>query len=360
MSRRIPCVLMRGGTSRGPFLLASDLPEDPGRRDAILLSIMGSPDALQLDGLGGGKSVTSKVAIVGPSREPGADVDYLFAQVKVKEARVDTRPNCGNMLSGVGPFAIEAGLVKARDPETLVRIFNVNTRTSVEAIVQTPGGHVCYEGATRIDGVPTPAAPVKLTFVDAVGAMTGKLLPTGKAIEVIDGIEASCVDMAMPVVIMAAEAFGKTGAETPEEFDADRAFFARLEAIRVRAGLLMGMGDVTRLVVPKPVLVSRPRAGGSITSRYFTPLTCHRSHAATGAVAVATAAVLPASVASRYFEPHATAATLVSVEHPAGRIEVDLELSGPADRPAVRRASLVRTARRIFEGHVIVPDSLYA
>jgi 2-methylaconitate cis-trans-isomerase PrpF len=350
---------MRGGTSRGPFLLASDLPADADRRDAVLIKIMGSPDPLQLDGLGGGKSLTSKVAIVSPSQEPGADVDYLFAQVKVHEARVDTKPNCGNMLSGVGPFAIEAGLVAPRDPVTVVRIFNVNTRTHVEAIVQTPGGRVRYEGDTRIDGVPEPAAPVKLTFLDAMGSMTGRLLPTGNVVDVIDGVEASCVDMAMPVVIMSAEALGKNGAETPEELEADRALFARLAAIRVQAGRIMGLGDVAKMVVPKPVLVSRPRNGGSITSRYFTPLTCHRSHAATGALAVATAAVLPGSVARRYVETPGLARGAIAVEHPAGRIEVDLDITGPAARPEVRRASLVRTARRIFEGNVLVPESLF-
>ncbi len=352
---KIPCVLMRGGTSRGPFLLASDLPADPARRDAVLMKIMGSPDPLQLNGLGGGKSVTSKTAIVSPSREPGADVDYLFAQVKVKEAVVDTKPNCGNMLAAVGPFAIEAGLVTAQDPETIVRIFNVNTRTIIEAIVQTPGGLVRYDGDTRIDGVPDPAAPIKLTFLDAVGAMTGRLLPTGNIIDTIDGVQASCVDMAMPVVVMAARDFGKTGAETPEELEADRDLFKRIAAIRLQAGRMMGLGDVSRSVVPKPVLVSEPRGGGSITSRYFTPLTCHRSHAATGALAVGVAAMLPGSVAHR-FAAAPRNGSVVCVEHPAGRIEVDLELTGMPGNPQVRRASLVRTARRIFEGSVIVPD----
>jgi 2-methylaconitate cis-trans-isomerase PrpF len=341
---------MRGGTSRGA---------DPARRDAVLMKIMGSPDPLQLDGLGGGKSLTSKVAIVSSAREPGAHVDYLFAQVKVHEARVDTRPNCGNMLSGVGPFAIEAGLVAARDPVTVVRIFNLNTSTHVEAIVQTPGGRVRYEGETRIDGVPEPAAPIKLAFLDAMGAMTGKLLPTGNVVDVIDGVEASCVDMAMPVVILSAAALGKEGVETPEALEADRALFTRLASIRVEAGRRMGLGDVSRAVVPKPVLVAPPRNGGSITSRYFTPLTCHRSHAATGALAVATAAVLPGSVANRCVEPHGLARGTVAVEHPAGRIEVDLEIAGDAARPEVRRASLVRTARRIFEGNVLVPESLF-
>ena len=354
---KIPCVLMRGGTSRGPFLLASDLPADTARRDAVLMKIMGSPDPLQLNGLGGGKSVTSKTAIVSRSREPGADVDYLFAQVKVKEAVVDTKPNCGNMLAAVGPFAIEAGLVAARDPETVVRIFNVNTRTIIEAIVQTPGGLVRYDGDTRIDGVPEPAAPIKLTFLDAVGAMTGRLLPTGNIVDTIDGVQVSCVDMAMPIVAMSASDFGKTGAETPEELEADRDMFARIAAIRLQAGRMMGLGDVSRSVVPKPVLVSAPRAGGSITSRYFTPLTCHRSHAATGALAVGVAAMLPGSVANR-FASLPPSGGIVCVEHPTGRIEMNLELTGMPGNPQVRRASLVRTARRIFEGNVIVPDSV--
>lgn len=360
MDRRIPCVLMRGGTSRGPFLLASDLPAETARRDAVLLAIMGSPDPLQLGGLGGGKSVTSKAAIVSRSTRPDADIDYLFAQVKVKEAAVDTRPNCGNMLAGVGPFAIEAGLVAARDPETMVRIFNVNTGTLVEAIVQTPGGAVRYEGATRIDGVADPAAPIKLTFLDAVGAMTGRLLPTGRLVDVIDGVEVSCVDMAMPVVIMPAEAFGKTGSETPEELESDRDLFARIASIRLQAGRMMGLGDVSRSVVPKPVLVSPARHGGSVTSRYFTPLTCHRSHAATGALAVAAAALMPGSVAHRYLSATGGAPGVVCVEHPAGRIEMDLEIDGPPEIPEIRRASLLRTARRIFEGRVLVPESLFA
>lgn len=359
MQRRIPCVLMRGGTSRGPFLLASDLPADPARRDAVLMRILGSPDALQLDGLGGGKSVTSKAAIVSASGQPGADVDYLFAQVKVKEARVDMRPNCGNMLAGVGPFAIESGIVHATDPETTVRIFNVNTRTLIEAIVQTPGGRVSYEGATHIDGVVHAAAPVKLTFLDAVGSMTGKLLPTGNLVDTFDGITVSCVDMAMPVVIATAKAFGKAGDETPEALDADREFLQRLEALRLAAGRAMGLGDVSGSVVPKPVLVSAPRHGGSLTSRYFTPLTCHRSHAATGALAVAAAAVMPGSVAHGFAVAAPGAAGVIAVEHPAGRIEVDLELAGTPLNPMLRRASLVRTARRIFEGHVLVPAEFY-
>ena len=359
MQRRVPCVLMRGGTSRGPYFLASDLPADPQRRDAVLLNVMGSPHALQVDGIGGSNTLTSKVAIVSRSEQDGADVDYLFAQVSVTEAFVDTKPNCGNMLAGVGPFAIQAGLVRAGDPTTKLRIFNVNTQTLIEAIIQTPGGEVQYSGETRIDGVTDPAAPIKLTFLDAPGAVTGKLLPTGNLLDRIQDVEASCIDMAMPVVIMAAEALGKTGQESPQELDADRALMQRIESIRLEAGKRMGMGDVSRLVVPKPVLVSKPRRGGGIASRYFTPHACHHAHAVTGALAVGTAAVLPGTVANRYVEPRGFSGGTLGIEHPAGRIDVDLVTDCSGAAPVVERASFVRTARRIFEGHVYVPAALF-
>jgi hypothetical protein len=262
------------------------------------------------------------------------------------------------MLAGVGPFAIQTGLVKAKSPSTMVRIYNVNTETLIEAIVQTPGGEVQYEGSTRIDGVSDPAAPIKLTFLDALGAVTGKLLPTGNALDTIQGVEATCIDMAMPLVIMAAEAFGKTGKEKPQELDADRGLMQRIESIRLEAGRRMGMGDVAKLVVPKPALVSRPAQGGNIASRYFTPHACHKAHAVTGALAVATAAVLPGAVASRYVEPRGFSGGVLAIEHPSGRIEVDLVTDRSGATPVVERASFVRTARRIFEGYVYVPAAL--
>jgi 2-methylaconitate cis-trans-isomerase PrpF len=349
---------MRGGTSRGPYFLASDLPADPQKRDAVLLAVMGSPHQLQVDGIGGSNTLTSKVAIVSRSQQKGADVDYLFAQVSVTEAFVDTKPNCGNMLAGVGPFAIETGLVKATSPTTLVKIYNVNTESLIEAIVQTPGGEVQYEGGTRIDGVADPAAPIKLTFLDALGSVTGKLFPTGSALDEIQGVDATCIDMAMPLVIMPAEAFGKSGKETPQQLDADRAMMQRIESIRLEAGKRMGMGDVAKLVVPKPALVSRAAQGGNITSRYFTPHACHKAHAVTGALAVATAAVTPGTVASRCVDPEGFSGGILAIEHPSGRIEVDLVTDRSGAAPMVERASFVRTARRIFEGHVYVPAAL--
>ena len=359
MQTRIPCVIMRGGTSRGPFFLTSDLPADPRQRDEVLLAAMGSPHDYQVDGIGGANPLTSKVAMISKSRNANADVDYLFAQVLINEKLVDTKPNCGNMLVAVGPFAIEAGLVPARHPETTVRIFNVNTQALVESIVQTPGGQVTYEGDAAIDGVPGTAAPVKLNFKSAIGSVTGKLLPTGKPLDVIDGVEVSCVDVAMPRVLMRAEQFGKTGHESAAELDADRELYARMEPIRRKAGVLMGMGDVSKLVVPKIGLLSKPRGGGTIASRYFVPYSCHKAHAVTGTVCVASACAIPGTVAAKISPLPPAPQGVVQIEHPSGMIAIDLDVELEKNPPVMRRAALIRTARRIFDGHVYVPARIW-
>jgi 4-oxalomesaconate tautomerase len=360
MQTRIPCVIMRGGTSRGPFFLAADLPADTTTRDAVLLAAMGSPHDYQVDGIGGGMTLTSKVAMIGPSQRADADVDYLFAQVSVKEAIVDTKPNCGNMLVAVGPFAVESGLVKAGDPETRVRIYNVNTDSVVEAIVQTPGGRVTYEGNARIDGVAGTAAPVGVNFTGAIGSVTGKLLPTGRPLDVIDGIEVSCVDVAMPMILMRAADFGKTGHETVTALDADRELFRHMEAIRIKAGALMGMGDVSKLVVPKIGLLAAPRHGGTISSRYFVPHACHAAHAVTGTACVAAACAIPGTVASQLVQLPPAPQGMVTIEHPSGTIAIDLDADFTGGHEVIRRAALVRTARRIFEGAILVPSHLWA
>ena len=360
MQTRIPCVIMRGGTSRGPYFLLSDLPGDAAQRDEVLLAAMGSPHDYQVDGIGGANPLTSKVAMVSRSRQPGADVDYLFAQVLIDEKLVDSKPNCGNMLVGVGPFAIEAGLVAAKDPETIVRIYNVNTQSLVEAIVQTPNGKVTYTGDAAIDGVPGTAAPVKLNFKSAVGSVTGKLLPTGKPLDVIDGIDVSCVDVAMPMILMRAEQLGKTGHESASELDADRKLFERMEAIRRKAGVLMGMGDVSKMVVPKIGLLSAPRQGGTIASRYFVPYACHKAHAVTGTVCVASACAIPGTVAAQLVKLPAAPQGIITIEHPSGMIAIDLDVDLAGGKQEMRRAALIRTARRIFEGHVLVPDSVWS
>ncbi len=359
MQTRIPCVFMRGGTSRGPFFHASDLPNDPEIRARVLLAVMGSPDVRQIDGLGGADPLTSKVAILSRSEREGIDVDYLFAQVKISEAEVDTSPNCGNMLSGVGPFAVEEELVEAGESETTVRIFNVNTSVSAEAIVQTPGGRVAYDGDCAIDGVPGTAAPVKLNFLDAEGSKTGKLLPTGKPKDVIDAVEVSCIDFAMPVIYFNARSFGKTGYETAAELDADAALVARFEPIRRKAGAMMGLGDVAGKVVPKVVLLAPPRHGGTITGRYFVPDKAHKAYAVTGSLCTGMAVAIPGTVGHPLAELPNTRLKRMTIEHPSGRFDVELDLSGDPLNPTIRRAALLRTCRRLFEGHVLIPERVW-
>ncbi len=351
---RIPCVLMRGGTSKGPYFLTSDLPADPGSRDQVLLAVMGSGHWLEIDGIGGGNPLTSKVAIVNPSKQPGADVDYLFAQVKVEERVVDTSPNCGNMLAGVGPFAIEAGLVPAQSGTTIVRIYNVNTKRLIEARIATPNKTVCYDGDVAIDGVPGTAAPVHLAFLGAAGSKTGKLLPTGSPVDRVDGVDVSCVDAAMPVMIARAEDFGKTGYESVSELNADQAFMARLEKTRIDAGKRMGIADAADRVIPKPVLIAPPARGGTLAGRYFMPHLCHGAFAITGSIAVATAAVTPGTLPAILVGPRPLPTDL-RIEHPSGCLDIRLEKHSDYIEPA---AFVVRTARRLFEGHVLVKRSV--
>ena len=359
MQTKIPCVVMRGGTSRGPFFHLADLPADTATRDAVLLSVMGSPHEIQVDGIGGSHSVTSKVAMISKSQRPGVDVDYLFAQVEINERRVDTKPNCGNMLVAVGPYALDQGLVPARDGETSVRICNVNTGALFEAIVQTPGGVVNYEGTAAIDGVPGTAAPVGINFSATIGSVTKKLLPTGNPVDRIDGVDVSCVDVAMPMILMRAEVFGKTGYETATELDADTALFARMEAIRRKAGVMMGLGDVSKSVVPKIGLLAAPRHGGTLTSRYFVPDKCHKTHAVTGTVCIASACAIPGTVAAQIAGRFTAPQGLIEIEHPSGKIAIDLDADFSNGRQELRRAALIRTARRIFEGLVNVPRAVW-
>jgi 4-oxalomesaconate tautomerase len=356
----IPCVLMRGGTSKGPYFLADDLPAEAAVRDQVLLAVMGSPDVRQVDGLGGADPLTSKVAIVSRSTRPGVDVDYLFAQVVIDRAFVDTSPNCGNMLSGVGPFAIEAGLVPAQGKETLVRVFNVNTRAVVHAVIQTQDGQVRSDGDLAIDGVPGTGAPISLDFVEAVGSKTGKLLPTGRVRDEVEGVAVSCVDLAMPMVTARAADFGKTGYETRTELNADAALLARIETVRRAAGRLMGMGDVAGKVVPKFCLIAPPRGNGAITSRYFLPHACHAAHAVTGGLCLAATCVLPGSIAEGIAVlPPGPRRTIV-IEHPSGTLPTEFELAGSAAAPVIKRAAFLRTARRLMSGVVYVPASVWS
>lgn len=357
---RIPCTLMRGGTSKGPFFLAADLPSDVALRDRVLLAVMGSPDTRQINGIGGADPLTSKVAIVSRSARPGIDVDYLFAQVSVDRPLVDVTPNCGNMLAAVGPFAIERGLVPARDPVTPVKIFMVNTGNVAVAHVPTMQWGVVYEGNASIAGVPGTAAAIRIDFLDTAGSVCGSLLPTGHAVDQLDGIDATLIDNGMPVVVLRAADFGKSGHETPAELDADQQFKMRLEEIRLLAGERMGLGDVRSKVVPKMTLVAPPRAGGDIATRTFIPHKCHAAIGVLGAVTVGTACVLPRSVAYTIAAQRPGSVKKLSVEHPTGEFSLEIEVveTGGGELKIIR-SSLIRTARALFRGDVLVPASVW-
>ncbi|ESR25524.1 4-oxalomesaconate tautomerase [Lutibaculum baratangense] len=359
MHTAIPCLFMRGGTSRGPYMNRADLPEDEATLTEVLATIMGSGHPLEIDGVGGGAAVTSKLAMISPSEHEWADVDYFFAQVMIAERGVDYSPSCGNILSGVGPYAIETGLVPAQDGETTVKIRNTNTGALIEAVVKTPGGEVLYEGDAAIDGVPGTAAPIVLNFMDVIGSKTGKLFPTGNPRDLIDGIEVTCIDVAMPMAIARAEDFGLTGYETKQELDENKAFFERMEPIRRVAGAMMGLGDVSKKVVPKFGLLAKPRAGGAITSRYFVPETCHPSHAVTGAICVGSCVLSPGTVAEGLaaFEPGPTVP--IKIEHPMGAIDVQFEGSFGTGDFELRKAGVIRTARKIWKGELYVPKSTW-
>jgi 4-oxalomesaconate tautomerase len=348
---------MRGGTSRGPFFLDSDLPMDIAQRDAVLLSVMGSPDVRQVDGMGGADPLTSKVGMVRRGQSAGVDLEFLFAQVSIKESLVDTTPNCGNMLAAVVPFALEIGLVKPAGEVTTLRVLTRNTGTLSDIEVRTPGGRVEYAGEARIDGVPGTAAPINISFLETAGSVCGSLLPTGHLVDRFDGVDVTCIDNGMPVVVMAAEALGVTGYETRDELNADTALKQKIESIRLQAGPAMNLGDVAKKVVPKMCLVAKPAAGGQICTRTFIPRDCHSAVGVLGAVTVATAAVMPGSVAHRYaLMPPGTLKTL-SVEHPSGEFSVVLTMN-PANPTEVLRAALLRTARLIMRGEVFVPRTI--
>jgi len=344
-----PCMWMRGGTSKGGYFLATELPSSPGERDAFLLSVMGSPDARQIDGMGGADPLTSKVAVIAPSRRPGVDVEYLFLQVFVDQPIVTDAQNCGNILAGVAPFAIERGLVKTTDGETTVVIYMQNTGQVAEARVRTPGGRVTYAGAAHLDGVPGTASPIPVVFRDTAGSSCGSLLPTGNAVDTIGGIAVTCIDNGMPVVILRASDLGVAGTETREQLDADVDLKAKLESIRLVAGPMMNLGNVREKSVPKMTLVSPPRAGGVINTRTFIPHRCHASIGVLGAVSVATACVLAGSPAAALARVPAGRSKVMPIEHPIGEstIVVDIDADGK-----VASAAVLLTARKLFDGIV--------
>ncbi len=342
----VRCVWMRGGTSKGGYFLAEDLPED---RDGFLLRAMGSPDDRQIDGMGGADPLTSKVAVVKPSQREGVDVDYLFLQVFVDRPIVTDAQNCGNILAGVGPFAIERGLVAAESDWTDVTIYMENTGQIAVARVPTPDAQVTYEGTAAIDGVPGHAAPVTIEFKDTAGSSCGALLPTGNAVDVVEGVEVTMIDNGMPCVVMRAADMGISGEETPDELEANDDLRSKLEAIRLICGPHMNLGDVSEKSVPKMTMVSAPRAGGAIATRTFIPHKCHKSIGVLGAVSVATACLTPGSPAYDLANRGEGKERALSVEHPTGEMTVVATLD---DEDAVVSAAILRTARKLMDGEV--------
>ncbi|MBV7395722.1 4-oxalomesaconate tautomerase [Mameliella sediminis] len=354
----IPFVFMRGGTSRGPYFNRADLPEDRETLAQVLVAAVGSGHPINIDGIGGGVAVTTKVAMLSRSDDDWADIDYFFAQVSVEDQLVDFKPTCGNILAGVGPAAIEMGLIQPAGDVTEIKIRAVNTGAKVLAKVQTPGGEITYDGETEIAGVPGSAAPVALNFMGVVGSSTGKFLPTGNLRDQIDGIDVTCMDVAMPMAIAKAEDFGLTGHETVAELDEDKAFFARMESIRLKAGELMGMGDVSKSVTPKFGLLAPARDGGTIATRYFMPWTTHPSMAVTGSQCLASCALTPGTVADGLLNrPNENPANVV-LEHASGTIEVLVDYD-TTEGFALNSAGLLRTARKLAEGKVFVPARIW-
>ena len=358
MQTAISCTLMRGGTSKGAYFVASDLPSDEAARDRVLMAVMGSPDPRQIDGVGGADPLTSKVAIVSKSTRPGIDVDYLFCQVWVDKAEVSTQQNCGNILAGVAPFAIERGLVTGASPETVVRIFMVNTGQTVVATVQSPGGRPRYDGDTAIDGVPGTAAPIPLSFADTAGSTCGALLPTGRAVDVVNGVRVTCIDNGMPVVVMRASDLDRTGYESRDALDKDTELKARIEAIRLIAGQMMRLGDVATNTVPKMILVSPPRGGGAISTRSFIPHRCHATIGVFAALSVATACHLPEGPARDVAVLPPGRRRRMLVEHPTGASPVLLTVEQKDAREEVTEGAIISTARALFDGRVLVPERI--
>jgi 4-oxalomesaconate tautomerase len=352
--------VIRGGTSKGLYFLANELPRDTPTRDAVLLAAMGAPDVREIDGMGGGHPLTSKVAVVRASTRDDADVDYLFLQVWPDRAEVSDSQNCGNLLAGVGPFALEEGLIDATDGVTHVRIWMENTQTLAVARIQTPGGVVLYSGDTHIDGVPGTSAPIPIEFLDIAGSTCGSLLPTGHVVDILDDVRVTCIDNGMPVVCLRAEDVGLTGYEDPLDIESNVGVCQKVERIRLLAGEVMNLGDVTTSTVPKMTLLAAPKDGGAVMTRTFIPKRVHEAIGVLGAVSVATACLIPGSIANEMSGlKELSSPSTLDIEHPTGFFSVSMDVVVVDGDVVVNSAALVRTARLLMRGDVFVPSSLW-
>ena len=357
----IPTVYMRGGTSKGLLFNKKYLPTDQTKLTNYLLAAMGSPDTRQINGMGGATSVTNKVCIISKSEVANVDIDYFFAQVLVDEAKVDYGPTCGNMLSAVGPFAIEQGLIEANEASTKIVIRSVNTGSIIDATIPTPSKSVTYSGDYKIAGVPGVGSPILLKFKNIVGGTTGKLLPTGNRTAIIKGIEVTCLDVSMPIVMANANDFDIEGNETASALNANNNLLKKIEEIRLLAALEMGMGNVNGKVLPKFALLSKALHGGTITSRYFTPKTCHETHAATGTNCIASACLISGTVASKISNIKVTGEDKIVIEHPLGSIDCIVETSTTieeTDSNYIKSCGVYRTSRKIMDGNIYIPKDI--
>ncbi|MCL2470577.1 MAG: 4-oxalomesaconate tautomerase [Propionibacteriaceae bacterium] len=354
----IPCCLMRGGTSKGPFFLESDLPTDVATRDKVLLAVMGSPDPRQIDGVGGAHPLTSKVGIIRAGTQAGVDLEFLFAQLQPDSDVVDTTPNCGNMLAAAVPCAIETGLLKASDGRATFRVLTRNTGVLSDITVTVASGHMVYEGESRIDGAPGTASPVTINFLDTAGSVCGSLLPTGHVKDVVDGVEVTCIDNGMPVVVMRASDLDRTGYESVGALNSDTQLKDRIESIRLKAAVMMGLGDVTSKNFPKMCLVAPPQHGGCVSTRCFIPHVCHDAVGVLAAVTIASACIMKNSVCDGVAVIPGGQQMSLSVEHPSGQFTIDTSLD-PHDPQKIEQAALLRTARLLMKGQAMVPESVF-
>lgn len=357
MQTQIRCMLMRGGTSKGAYFLAQDLPSEPELRDQVLLAVMGSPDTRQIDGIGGGNSLTSKVAIVQKSERKDADIDYLFAQVSVDHAQVDYGQNCGNILAGVVPFAIERGLINPQEDQTIVTVFMQNTQQYARVTVQTPHSRLEYAGSTYIDGVPEPAAEIILEFANIEGSTCGSLLPTGQPTDWIDGLKVTCIDNGMPVILINANDLGCTGYESKQELDKNEELKQKIERVRLKAGRCMHLGDVSHKTIPKVCLISAAQQNSCINTRIFIPHQCHNTIGVFAAISVASACVLDESIAQTIANvPPDKYEKRLIIDHPSGDFTVVLRLD---DTGNIKGCGFIRTARALFDGLVLIPEKVW-
>lgn len=356
---KIPCFIMRGGTSKGLFFLEKHLPTDISLRREVILQALGAGNPRGIDGMGTLDPLSNKIAIIRTSNTVGIDIDYLFLQADLKRRLLDDSVNCGNIISAVAPYAVESGLIKVESGEKKIKVRNLNTNVIVESTIITRNGKVAYDGDFKIDGVPGTGAPIRLDFINSAGSVTGNLFPTGKKIDVIEGINVSCVDVSVPLIIIPARELGIKGDESPDVLNKNKTLLNQIELIRRKIAIRANLGDVSSKVIPKISIISKPKKSGTITSRYFIPHQCHSTHAVTGSLALSAAIKIQGTTANRMLETECLNSSKelerIIIEHPAGKIQTEFAIKEVNDKYVIKKSSIIRTARLLFKGELILP-----